>query len=322
MTNVVLVTEGSEQVGMGHLYRTATVINQLADKATCHVRAITPRTVKTPIGKERISSYRCVSELDEIRSVTSPESLVIDVPESHDDDELFQLIKRIEPNQIVAFGHWYDDDHPLFVSLVDVVVDFVADGGSFVNGRRRIRNTIYLEGPRYLILRKEFYDWKNYWSPKPQPETIIVLFGGTDPQDHTFSVTHLLLKQTEYQIKPVFGPENSSVDKFLKKFGEYDRVNPIINPNSVAERLASEDLLITSPGLTMYEALYIGLPVVAFAQNKLQQKIYDGHHLVYDISNSYKLYEIIQESYERTRSEEYTIEIGTGLSEILYYIHH
>lgn len=45
----------------------------------------------------------------------------------------------------------------------------------------------------------------------------------------------------------------------------------------MAELMKDNDLIITSPGMTMFEALFLGIPVVVLYQNELQRECYDDY---------------------------------------------
>jgi spore coat polysaccharide biosynthesis predicted glycosyltransferase SpsG len=51
-------------------------------------------------------------------------------------------------------------------------------------------------------------------------------------------------------------------------------VNAYNNAETVAELMYSADLVIASPGLSTFEALCVGIPVIVMPHDDLQKEIY------------------------------------------------
>lgn len=105
-------------------------------------------------------------------------------------------------------------------------------------------------GHRYSILRPEFLITPPPLSERTTP--VVVSFGGTDPNDLTGWLHHLLGPRAIYVYPP--GRAESIRD--------YE-----ISPPSMAALLSQARTLITSAGRTVYEAAALGVPTFIIAQN-------------------------------------------------------
>lgn len=93
-----------------------------------------------------------------------------------------------------------------------------------------------------------------------QHAKILITFGGEDPQDLTGKFLEMaedtgIFKHEELTV--VQGP-------LFSKEIEKDGVEVLKAPSNLSQRLAEWDLVITSFGLTCFEALYSGVPVLLF----------------------------------------------------------
>jgi spore coat polysaccharide biosynthesis predicted glycosyltransferase SpsG len=127
---------------------------------------------------------------------------------------------------------------------------------------REVRgHTIFFHGPRYRILREEFRKKYSY----PLRNRVLIMLGGTDVLD---------LAQT---VQETIGAASEVAN----------------NASSIAEWLSCSALAIVSPGFSVWEALYVGTPIIIIPQNEEQVKTYgksfpllmpDQIHLLSDLS--------------------------------------
>ncbi len=98
-------------------------------------------------------------------------------------------------------------------------------------------------------------------------------------------------------------------------------------PGNVAELMYNADLVITSPGLSMFEAVYVGSPVLVISQNALQNRYYSPLNYEYLIKKSDidNLEEYMRDLSSLTKRNEVIayfnrLEVGQGKSEIIDYL--
>ena len=89
------------------------------------------------------------------------------------------------------------------------------------------------------------------------------------------------------------------------------------------------DLVVTSPGLSMFEAVYVGSPVLVISQNALQNRYYSPLNYEYlieksDIDNLEKYIQDLSSLSKRNEVIAYFngLEVGQGKVEIIDYLSH
>jgi spore coat polysaccharide biosynthesis predicted glycosyltransferase SpsG len=302
---------------MGHLYRVAAIIEAIPPGINCSVWMIAPDELNVPINTEQLANSERIPAVSAVELDPTADAIVVDVPESHAPAELLNVVGQASDSRVIAFGNWTMEEHRQFVSVVDVVVDFSNHPGDFRSTRTERGTTTFLLGPRYMILREEYRGLSNVWSAGAGPERVTVLFGGSDPSDLTTPATEALLRDTTYWISVVLGPGYEGANRFRKRFEDTQRVRVSNDPPAASRCLRLGDILVTSPGLTMYEGLYLGMPVVSFFQNELQQSVYGSCRFAYPPERISQIAELVDEEYERRRRTGNVPEVGSGLREVV-----
>ena len=209
----------------------------------------------------------------------------------------------------------------------DIVMSLVRSNFSNKNINNNNINTMYFCGPKYLILRDEFDIFKSKKDLKPKIEDILLIFGGSDPSNHTSTVLEKL--NDDLRINIVLGPEFKHFDNLDKILKNKPADNVIVHkePGNVAELMYNADLVITSPGLSMFEAVYVGSPVLVISQNALQNRYYSPLNYEYLIKKSDidNLEEYMRDLSSLTKRNEVIayfnrLEVGQGKSEIIDYL--
>jgi 2-polyprenyl-3-methyl-5-hydroxy-6-metoxy-1,4-benzoquinol methylase len=104
---------------------------------------------------------------------------------------------------------------------------------------------------------------------------VVVSFGGSDPHNLSAVVTRAL---NLIGIRPVVvrGP------LYRHDMGN-GSFHPVDSPHSMAAILAGSRVLITSFGMTLYEAMYLGVPVILLNQSHYHDKLAAGVDGVYNL---------------------------------------
>jgi spore coat polysaccharide biosynthesis predicted glycosyltransferase SpsG len=135
-------------------------------------------------------------------------------------------------------------------------------------------DTVFLLGPRYAILREEF------WTLTPpalraEVQEVLVTVGGADPLGLTPRIISTLDQVPgEFTVSVIVGPffENEAEIEGSARTSQR-RVGLVRSPQSVASRFLWSDLAISAAGQTLYELACAGCPTVALAaaSNQVQQ---------------------------------------------------
>lgn len=318
MNAVIIYTEGGLKLGLGNVYRMLELVKTLKEnKQALDIKFIT-------------SSEKYVIDLikdngfDSILS--TPENLALDIAaqkfqvlviDKLNIEEFF--VEEIKSNKkeqfkIVLFGN----NSPAN-KLADLVINAIV-GTDFTNNvYTDSHGTRYLTGPKYLTLRSEFcyreYEHKNVL------KNIILLFGGSDQANFSCRVlADLLQSSITYNITVVTGRGYKYNNELLSVKAGKDNVRLLSDISNVKEEMLKNDFLITSPGGTMFESFYLGLPCLALFQNDIQEDVFSGFFM----TKSYNEIENIEsyitsvynniESYHKRLDE---LEIGLGKQDII-----
>ena len=101
-----------------------------------------------------------------------------------------------------------------------------------------------------------------------------------------------------------------------------NNVQIIHNLKDVAEAMHRVDVVFASPGLSFFEALAVGTPVVGFHQNELQRDVYGGYLTTLDKSELFRLSSIIENKSFIFPDDPFvaSMEIGKGKDELIHSI--
>ena len=270
--NIAFLTEGSSKIGMGHVYRSITFAKEMMEILGVKAYFLTKsnlNVVKT-IENENFNVIK-LNDDDEILDILEELNINLTIIDNLNFKEsiLSQIKDKLDIKVMMV-----DNLTPKNDEYADVVLSLVRSNFKNIDCYNKTINTRYYCGPKYLILRDEFDSFKNKKDLKPEIEDILLIFGGSDPSNHTSNVLEKL--DNNIRVNIVLGPE-------FKHFDELDQVNKKIQnknviihkePGNIPELMYNADLVITSPGLSMFEAAYVGSPVLAISQNDLQNHYY------------------------------------------------
>ncbi len=127
-------------------------------------------------------------------------------------------------------------------------------------------------GEKYYIAGKTFM----FYNPikiRQKVERVFIAFGGADPQNYTDRLLNMIVKPeyAGYQFVVVLGRAKHNVEK-LMEFNRYDNIQVLYDVSNMPELMTSCDIGITSRGRTGYELAILGVPAIAMAQNKREEK--------------------------------------------------
>lgn len=272
------ITDGNNHLGLGHIYQSKTFANYIREK-----QEYDPEIIFLTQSSE------------EIASIIRNEGYQVIQFES--DDLMFQFLERDNPDVII-----FDklDIDPLFAKRIkdnlaarlaiftciteankyaDVSV-MGAMGSHFENVVTSNCGIVHYNGPKYLILRPEFFNLHQCSETVKQNKGLVVtlLFGGADPAGLTCAILkELFVVDDIARVNVIIGnafkdlDELNNIQKGILPFS----CQILKNISNVEEILSSSDLAIVSPGISFFEALRCGTPVIIFSQNNFQQKAWE-----------------------------------------------
>jgi spore coat polysaccharide biosynthesis predicted glycosyltransferase SpsG len=153
------------------------------------------------------------------------------------------------------------------------------------------------------------------------------MFGGSDPADITSAAVEALLQlDTMAAIDIVLGAHfahDASLTRILDRYPtKKTSVTVYRNVKNVAELMFNADLAVTSPGLSVFEALCVGTPVIVIPQDRLQHDTYSGFMRILERDQVAGIGSMIEKK-EFTYPDDPSIaqmEIGEGVPELVELI--
>ena len=127
-------------------------------------------------------------------------------------------------------------------------------------------------GEKYYISGKTFL----FYDPieiKDEVKNVFIAFGGADPQNYTDRVLDIISKPEykNYKFTVILGRAKENVEELLK-YNQKSNIEVFFDVVNIPELMSKCDIAITSRGRTGYELAMLGIPSIAMAQNKREEK--------------------------------------------------
>ena len=102
---------------------------------------------------------------------------------------------------------------------------------------------------------------------------MFIAFGGADPQNYTDRLLNIVSKPEyeKYHFVVVLGRAKHNVDQLLE-YNKYPNIKVLYDVANMPELMTSCDIAYTSRGRTGYELALLGIPSIAMAQNRREEK--------------------------------------------------
>lgn len=196
----------------------------------------------------------------------------------------------------------------------------------FQNIKERVNEerTLSFHGPRYLIIRPEFF---RYFNDKSEfTGKVLLLLGGADPSNITCSIINTLIESgNRYSVKVIIGRAFSNKDE-LEYIVTYNHSNTYVevidNTSVVSDYMEWADVAIVSPGISFFEALKTKTPVIVFNQNQLQHDAWYEDMTTYDKEDIHLIPELIKKRDFVYPDDPRVVgmDIGNGVEELIQTI--
>ncbi len=158
---------------------------------------------------------------------------------------------------------------------------------------KRNTATRLLLGPRYAMLRSEFWPWRG-WQREvlPLARRVLVTMGGSDPDN----VTHMVIQALHHlqekndvdavdarvdatiEATVVVGGSNPHFEMLTSAARDMPSVQVVQNVNDMPQRMAWADVAIAAGGSTNWELAFMGLPTMTIILAENQSPIAEHLH--------------------------------------------
>jgi spore coat polysaccharide biosynthesis predicted glycosyltransferase SpsG len=263
---------------MGHVQQSTTFADVLRDKGEISFLTKSDEVVAAEIGKAGFGVTRLPSDAEIFRHLTELDPDITIFDKIDVSEQLARNIKDRLRTSISIFTNLTAANR-----YADVAVT-AGIGSQFrnISYTDAETGTRYYFGPKYWILRPQFYEYKKRRKTPPRgTDRIVFLFGGSDPANLTCTaLAEFLGWSRPFKIDVIIGALYShevALRELLFRHPEKS-TGVVIHKNitNVAELMYKSDLAIVSPGLSTFESLIVGTPVLVIPQNEMQRDVFRG----------------------------------------------
>ncbi|MER0466704.1 PseG/SpsG family protein [Bacillus cabrialesii subsp. cabrialesii] len=262
--HIGIFADGGYEKGMGHVVRMKRLAEEL--KRRCLITFYTNQESEPFLHEEH---WRVIVKpepqqhefiLREIKS-KKLDLLLFDILGAP--AELLTKIKAETDAKIVLF----EERNPKAIDQSDVIIN-----GIYGDIRSKVYdqgNTRIYEGPDYLILHSAFQSARNDYTLKKECRNILVALGGSDPKQLIFrvlaaadQVPAMKDKNTMFVMGSA-SPHQEAVRRQIQKKPQYTVIG---QTNDMAGLMKQADVAIVAGGISLYEAVCIGVPCLVLSQ--------------------------------------------------------
>ncbi len=251
---IVIRSDASPLLGMGHAYRALALASELNEHK---LEIVTRADGEYALGFEFLDSYPySINPIQDDAAFldfldqTKPDLVILDVL---DTDETTMLAVKARTQKVVSL-----EDLGAGASLADIVInDLYTDFYPQENHWYGVRNAIL--GPQFEMV-----------APRPflnaQVGTILIAFGGTDPNNLTAKALAALAQiNFSEDVLVILGPGYSHGQIDLATYGLTGQV--LRSVTNMPQLMQQADLALTSGGRTVTELMSMGVPTLVLCQN-------------------------------------------------------
>lgn len=266
MTNLLIRVDAGSGIGVGHLQRCLSLASALHAQGVCCIFL----TSAEPEAQNRVEVFGfvgCALGDDELGSGGDRQQTLKVA-------ELNECSGIVVDSYEVDAGYLYDlREAGFFVTAIDdlarlsfpchLVINGSAGAESFAYGSSA-GDTQFLLGPRYALLREEFWDVPPR-KAKDEVRNVLLTMGGADGR-HLMPVILEILDSfpTDFGITSIIGPffnNREEVEAVAIRCRRH--ITLVHSPDAVRDLMLEADLAISAAGQTLFELAATGTPTIA-----------------------------------------------------------
>lgn len=255
--NIIIRLEGYPQIGLGHIYRGL----QLAENFIDH-NLLFVISDKSELGIQKLEQshypYRVIANEEDFFTLIDEYHADIVINDILNTNKAYMQRLRQRCTRIINFEDLGEGRH-----MADAVINALYE-------QDEDASNMYW-GDKYYLIRDEFL----LESPKDFQEEvreILVIFGGTDPNDLTYKTVQALMKlSAEQKVHStiILGMGYQNADAIRRLVSDMsDRFDIVQDVKVMAEYMRKADIAISSQGRTMLELVAMRVPTILMAQNQ------------------------------------------------------
>ncbi|WP_066354398.1 cytidylyltransferase domain-containing protein [Aliarcobacter skirrowii] len=248
--NILFVVTGNDIVGLGHVYNTLLVANDILNHK---ITFLVDKDSKLAYDKISLKNYPVF--------IQESENILDDIKKFNPDlvinDKLDTTLEYMQGLKKLSIKTLNFEDLGEGSKIADLVINAIYPE------KQIIKNHYF--GHDYFILRDEFI-YSETKDNKEKIECILISFGGVDPNNYTKKVIETIYEycmQHSIKINVITGFGYKKYDSI----DNYKNINIYKNVANISKYMLEADLIFTSAGRTTYEVASIGVPTIVLAQN-------------------------------------------------------
>jgi spore coat polysaccharide biosynthesis predicted glycosyltransferase SpsG/CMP-N-acetylneuraminic acid synthetase len=248
---------GSQQDGMGHIYRALTLAHEISDHEVMFICEEGNSEVATKFAsKDYWFEVYKPNQLFEFIISLKPDMVINDILDT--DAGHIKALKR-QQIKVVNF-----EDFGLGALEADLTINELFDEEEIEGGN-------ILWGMDYFCLREEFIDAKPRLFNQ-QVKKLLITFGGTDAQDLTLTILNAVVdfcQEKNIRIYIVAGAGYLHKDKLIAEIDRFSYHNiEFTHATGVMSTIMEQvDIAISSNGRTTYELAHMNVPTIIISQH-------------------------------------------------------
>lgn len=275
--NIVIRVDASTTIGTGHIMRCMALAQEWQDQGgkvtflLAHKPSVLENKLRSQGMEVSYLSIEAGSDEDAQQTVDFSQHFAaqwIVVDGYHFGAAYQKFIKDFGISLLFIDDYGHADHY--FADLV-LNQNISANQGLYIN---RETYTKLLLGTEYTLLRREFWQWRN-WQREVNPIAykILITLGGSDPDNITLKVIQALnlLNKDKLKIIVVIGGSNPHYECLQKEVADSNlTISLQHNVSNMPELMAWADLAIAAGGSTNWELAFMGLPslIITIADNQ------------------------------------------------------
>jgi len=297
-SKILIRTDGSPQIGLGHLVRCTSLAHMLKDdfEVTFFCKEI-PETIEKELSENNFVLVRIEGEVQFFEQLQQQYIVVLD---GYHFDTAYQKQIKAKGCKLVCIDDLHDQE---FMS--DLIINHAP--GITPKDYNAQPYTKFALGLEYALLRPAFLEQAKKHRKIEKIETLIICFGGSDFKNFTQSTLQVASEFNQFnKIIVVTGAAYQATDSFRQLVSSDPRIDHRHNLNEkqmLAAMLEAELAIVPSSGI-LFEALAAGCVVISGYYINNQLAIYKGFREIesfFDIGRFADLNKGIKEIFSKKR---------------------
>ena len=295
---IVFRVDSSIQIGSGHLMRCLT----LADNLNCETKTLfIARDLDGNLNNMISRRFKLSVLPKQNHNNLNGYEKWLTVSQEQDAQETIEIIKNLKIDLLIVDSYAIDEKwenlirpYVKRIMVIDDLAnrkhdcDILLDQNFYCNASNRYKKIVsencqLLLGPKYVLLRDEFYEKKTENGKIfSEIKNIFIFFGGSDLTNDTMKTLKAitLLEKMNFLVNVVVGNSNIYKEEIKMFCDKYEWITYYCQVDNIAELMNKADLAIGAGGTATWERCYLGLPaiVISVAENQRQLAL-DAHRI-------------------------------------------